>query len=538
MMDSWRLLDTGVRTAAENMALDESMLEARGQGLAPNTLRFLQFSPPAVLVGYHQSIEQEIRTDFCLRQGIDVNRRITGGGAIFFDESQLGWEIVAGTDALAALGGRPLLFKKLSEGVVCGLRRLGVAASFRPRNDVEVAGRKISGTGGTEGEGAFLFQGTLLLDFDVDTMLRALRVPVEKLVDKEVCSLRERVTWLSRELGHLPPLHKIKEAIWRGFEEVLGVSLVAGGLSPAEERLLREKLPLFASKEWVEQVSSPSRQEVLRSVVKAPGGLVRVALVVDTSLSRIRAAIVTGDFFAYPRRAILDLEAALKDAPAEGETVRAIVDRFFRTQDVYVPGVEAAHFQQAIGEALARSSYGRWGLDGDEASAIFTVGRGLAEMPRCSVLLLPYCAKPLDCAFRHEDGCTQCGLCEIGDAYRLAADKGLKAVSITNYERLQETLARCREDGVEAFIGTCCEAFYAKHRPDFEEAGLPGVLVDIDSATCYDLGQDGLAYKGRFERQTYLRLGLLRKVVQALADRRGESFGGKIRPYDAAVDDA
>ena len=94
-VESWRLLDTGARSAAENMALDETLLHARNADSIPNTLRFLQFSKNSVLVGYHQSVEQEIRFDFCENNDIDINRRITGGGALYFDTPQLGWEIIA-----------------------------------------------------------------------------------------------------------------------------------------------------------------------------------------------------------------------------------------------------------------------------------------------------------------------------------------------------------------------------------------------------------------------------------------------------------
>lgn len=159
MSQTWRLLDTGPRSAAENMALDEAILEARSQDLIPDTLRFLQFRPPCTLVGYLQSVEQEVRLDFCRTHGIDISRRITGGGALFWDESQLGWELYAPV-------GHPLLPRRLEDlyaflcqGAVGGLKRLGVHAAFRPQNDVEVDGRKISGTGGTEMNGAFLFQG-------------------------------------------------------------------------------------------------------------------------------------------------------------------------------------------------------------------------------------------------------------------------------------------------------------------------------------------------------------------------------------------
>jgi len=524
----WRLLDTGVRPARENVALDEAVLGARGRGLVPDTLRFLQFSPPAVLVGYHQSVAQEVRTDFCLRQGIDINRRITGGGAIYFDEVQLGWEIVAGMESPLFNRDRTRLFAYVADAAVAGLKRLGLEASFRPRNDIEVAGRKVSGMGGTEGDGAFLFQGTLLLDFDVDNMLRALRVPVEKLVDKEVRSLRDRVTWVARELGYLPLMEEVKAALRRGFEEAMGVSFLEGGLAPEEVEAFVERVSYYSSDEWVQQVQTLDSQEVLRSIYKARGGLLRVALIVDSRMKRIVAGIITGDFFAYPRRAILDLEAALKDAPAEMEHIARVVQDFFRGDRVHIPGVEPDDFCRAIAEALERGGYGRYGITPAEATAVFTVGKPLAQMPHCSVLLLPYCAKLVGCHLRQEDGCTECDLCTIGDAYKLARDRGLRPISISNYEHLQETLAQCRRDGVQGFVGTCCEAFYAKHRLDFEESGLPGVLVNIDSTTCYDLGEEGLAYQGRFERQTHLRLDLLEKVVDAVAGARVKGPGSRV----------
>ncbi len=93
-MKVWRLLDTNPMSAAENMALDDALVELRGEGRSPDTIHFLQFTPRAVLVGFHQAISEEVRTGFCENQGIEVNRRITGGGAIFFDESQLGWEVI------------------------------------------------------------------------------------------------------------------------------------------------------------------------------------------------------------------------------------------------------------------------------------------------------------------------------------------------------------------------------------------------------------------------------------------------------------
>ena len=93
-MTVFRLLDTGLMTAAENMGLDEVLTRRAGQGLSPPTLRFLRFAPDAALVGYHQEVERELRLCYCQEQGIDINRRLTGGGAILFQSSALGWELI------------------------------------------------------------------------------------------------------------------------------------------------------------------------------------------------------------------------------------------------------------------------------------------------------------------------------------------------------------------------------------------------------------------------------------------------------------
>ena len=82
MKAQWRLLDLPPMTAAENMALDEVLVEVRGSGHSRDTLRFLQFRPATVLVGFHQSLQEEVRLSYCREHGIDVNRRITGGGGL------------------------------------------------------------------------------------------------------------------------------------------------------------------------------------------------------------------------------------------------------------------------------------------------------------------------------------------------------------------------------------------------------------------------------------------------------------------------
>lgn len=356
MKPQWRLVDTEHLTGAENMALNEIMLSGRSQDLVPDTLRFLQFKPHCVLVGYFQTVEQEIHQEYCQQHQIDINRRITGGGAIYFDESTIGWEIYARKDNPLFYGSVEDLYAKLCEGVVRGLSYLGVKAQYRPRNDIEVDGRKISGTGGTEMGDAFMFQGTLLVDFDADRMLRSLNIPIEKLRGKEIASVRDRVICLREILGTVPDNGVVKEALARGLAETLKIDLVKSGLNAWEQETLSRQIPYFSSPAWIHRIRKPPiHRKSVSSLYKTGGGLIRVSLVMDLPGNRIKSALITGDFFAYPSRIIMDLENALKDSRAEPETISETVEDFFREGQAQIPGLTAQDFSQAIMMAVEKA---------------------------------------------------------------------------------------------------------------------------------------------------------------------------------------
>ena len=521
-MMEWRLLDTPPMTAAENMALDDVLLELKGEGRTPDTLRFLQFKPRAVLVGYHQSVAEEVRVDYCRAQGIDVNRRNTGGGAIFFDENQLGWEVICRKAVLDVGVPNPRLFRTLCLPVVDALAILGVSADFRPRNDIEVGGRKISGTGGTESGEAFLFQGTMLVDFDVDTMLRALRVPVEKLKAREIDSIKERVTCLRWELGRTPPLAAIKDAVRRGFERRLGIRLVPSGLTAEETARVQGRLPHYRSAEWVDPVRPTARPRgSLQGAAKFEAGLVRFTLSPDLRRNRVHELFITGDFLAFPHRALYDLEAALRGADLDPAALRRTIQDFFDAGALRIPGMSAAEFARPLDPLFQKIAIARTGLPLADCDRISPTNGSFAEVIGCrpSVLLLPYCAKPADCELRHDKSCRVCGRddCTVGRAWQAGTDRGMRVATVVSFEDLWGELVRMRADGETAFVGCCCRPFFTKHAEDFERAGVPGILLDIDHTTCYDLGQARDAYAGGFDRQTDLAVDLLDRVLGGIA---------------------
>ena len=517
MAIEWRFLDTGRRSAAENMALDEVLLECRSNGSAPNTIRLLRFNRPAVLVGYHQDVGHEVRLDYVRKRGMEINRRLTGGGAIYFDRSSLGWEVIASKSP--TFFRHEEFFRAMCEGPVRALKSLGIQATFRPKNDIEVNGRKISGTGGTDRDNAFLFQGTLLVDFDVEEMIRALRIPIVKLKDKELRSAKERVTCVKWELGYLPSYAAIKEALKSGFEQAFKIELAEGYLTPHEEKLLGESLPRFQSDEWIFHVRRPLNEAVtVHAVDKKPGGLVRVSIALDVGTNLIKSILITGDFFVFPSKAIPDLEAALKFTRCDEESVRKIVQNFFVINRVHMPGITPDGIVDLILEAIDKVSYRSLGITPAETNHLYPITKDAKSVldGGCDLLLLPYCAKLPSCEFRRIEGCEKCGGCSIGWAYEFSEAVGLKTFTIQNFEHLISTLRMMKERGAKGWIGCCCEAFYCKHRDEMEEVGLPGIVVDIEDQTCYDLGKMEEAYRGDFESQTRLKTGLLSKLLNRI----------------------
>ena len=519
-METWRLLDTPPMTAAENMALDETLLELRGEGHTPNTIRFLQFSPRSVLVGYHQSVAEEIREDYCRKEGIEINRRTTGGGAIFFDENQLGWEIICDKSFFNVSIPTNRLFKTLCNPVSIALAMFGIEAVFRPRNDIEIDGRKISGTGGTDSKKAFLFQGTMLVDFDVNTMLRALRIPVEKLKSKEIDSVKDRVTCLNWELGYTPSLKDIKASIKHGFQTGLGIRLIPGDMTPEEHRLFKEKLPYYRSRQWINLVNPRfQKRDAVQSAYKAEAGMIRFTLAVNLPQKRLKDIYITGDFLSFPSRALYDMEAALRGAPLDRKHLHGIIRAFFEQEKIMIPGMNFDDFVVPLDQALEKIKITDFGLSLKHCNQI-SVANGSFEtviQKKPSVLLLPYCAKLTDCDLRYHKACRVCGEdgCTIGPAWTMGRKRRMKVVSIISFEDLWAELLEMKKTGVKAYIGCCCQPFFAKHVDDFRKSELPGILLDIDNTTCYELDQAREAYAGKFESQTHVDLALLETVLEA-----------------------
>lgn len=510
----WRLLDTGIRSADENIAYDHALLEARAEGLIPDTIRFLRFSPPAVLIGYHQVIDNEVRVSFCRRHGIDIQRRITGGGAIFFDQTQLGWEVIAGFQSIGFNRVTPGLFRIISEAVVAGLRKLGINACYRPRNDIEVNGRKISGTGGTEMGKAFLFQGTLLMDFDPQTMVRSLRIPVEKLKSHEIDSIKDRVTWVYKELTARPATNAVKQALIKGFEEHLNIKLQPGSITSREKQKFEEKIKLVKHKKWTHKIGVNPKDYSYTITLKKPKGLLKMLISVDLRSHTIKYTHFLGDFFSTPRDLVYNLEGALKFKRLSIPQIEPAIKDFFKSTKGRLLGFTPKDFVQLFVRAIDKTSLQKFDMSIEDANNLHSINGTYDDILHRNIrtILLPYCAKGASCKYRKKQGCVECQKCSTSDAYTLIRKYNLRPITINSFRHLMRTLSAIRhEDG---FIGLCCEQFYIRHKKDMEKYRIPGLLLNIKDETCYDLDQVKDAELGNYMHQTELPLRLLEKVLK------------------------
>jgi lipoate-protein ligase A len=352
MPSPFRVIDTGLRTGRENIAFDQAMIDAHREGEIPDTLRFIHFKPVALL-GRHQALGQEVRQDECAKRGIEIGRRITGGGAIYLDEGQLGWALVMHRKSLA-LGDLGNTAEAICQAAAFGLSKLGVKARFRPRNDIEVEGRKISGTGGFFDGDTLIYQGTVLVDLNPDTMFAALNVAKAKVERKNLDSAADRVTCLRALLGDkTPDMPVIKDGLIAGFAQDLGITPNWGEISLAEESraktLYDEEI---GTDDFVAEIDDPARETgVLCGAYTGQGGTIEAFVRLEGARNeRLREVLITGDFFITPPRIIYDLEASLRRVALVD--IASHITVFFETANVGMMSATPDDFAHAILAAI------------------------------------------------------------------------------------------------------------------------------------------------------------------------------------------
>lgn len=244
------IVDTEGSSAYWNMGMDEAVLNLRVEGRVPDTLRLYVFKPSAATIGYFQKISESVDVDYATSHGIDVTRRISGGGSVYHDSNgEVTYSVVL--PATGVLSDVAESYRIICGGIVEAIRILGGEASFMPVNDVVVKGRKISGSAQARRKGFLLQHGTLMYATDLDEAARVLRAPRVKLEAKGVSSIRERVITLREALSRDVGREEVVEALLKGFTRALNAEVYLDEYSEDELKLAEELSAKYKSREWI-----------------------------------------------------------------------------------------------------------------------------------------------------------------------------------------------------------------------------------------------------------------------------------------------
>ena len=343
------LFDLGERPWEQSMLIFHALAR-----MGVEALDIVSPATPFISIGYFQDAAQEVDLEYCKRQGLPIIRREVGGGTVYLDRNQIFYHVIWDRNNPHFPRRISDIYQHLAGPPVETYGEFGIKAEFREVNDIITAeGRKIAGLGGADIADSMVFVGSIILDFDYDTMVHAINAPDEKFRDKVYKTMKENVTTMKRELGGTPPRREIIRVLREKFEKVLGK------LEPVDlnDEIVQKMIELalwFNSPEFLfkkapripKGVKIKEGIEILYGIYKAKGGLIRTAQ--EVKRRTLKDISISGDFTFYPKEELSELEDTLKETEKEEKKLTAKIEEFYEKTRVQTPGVEPQDIIKAI----------------------------------------------------------------------------------------------------------------------------------------------------------------------------------------------
>lgn len=203
-IDNEGITDPRINLAIEEYAVKNLKIE--------ETYLLFYINEPSIIIGKNQNTIEEINSKYVEEQGIHVVRRLSGGGAVYHDLGNLNFSFITKDDGESFHN-----FRKFTGPVIHALQKLGVQAELSGRNDIIVNGRKISGNAQFATKGRMFSHGTLMLDSNIDSVVSALNVKLDKIESKGIKSIRSRVANISEFLAEKITMTEFKELLLRNI---------------------------------------------------------------------------------------------------------------------------------------------------------------------------------------------------------------------------------------------------------------------------------------------------------------------------------
>ena len=269
----WYYVNSGPCTPSFNMALDEALLDWHSEGLIPPVVRFYEWNPATLSIGYFQSVEKEIDMEAVKRLGLGFVRRPTGGRGVLH-EHELTYSVIVSEAYPNMPATVTEAYRVISEGLLLGFQQLGLDAYFsipdtdekrqelkKPKSGVcfdspswyelVVEGKKVAGSAQTRQKGVILQHGAILLDIDEDKLIQTFKFSSEALRDRVKASLSKKAVAINKISQNPVTIDECKVAFKKGFEDALQIELVEFTLTEEQEKYVKElEKKRYANDEW------------------------------------------------------------------------------------------------------------------------------------------------------------------------------------------------------------------------------------------------------------------------------------------------
>lgn len=235
-----------------NMARDHALaaLVRPGRG----TVRFYRWETATLSFGRNEPVTVGYRKLLRHSPRMGVVRRPTGGRAVIHDR-EFTYSVVL---PARAFGGLRLTYRRINQGLVRGLRRLGVdagGAAGRPvepdagpcfleaaEGEVVVRGRKLVGSALARIGDAVLQHGSLLLVADQSALNAGAGAAASEAGARPIT--------LAEVLGDVPPWGRLVDVMGRGLAEELGGNWARGEMTPGETAMAEKLETRYGSRQW------------------------------------------------------------------------------------------------------------------------------------------------------------------------------------------------------------------------------------------------------------------------------------------------
>ena len=262
---------------------------------------------PTLMVGRYQNTYSEINTEYADQKGINIVRRMSGGGTIYTDLGGWQYSFITRTDK------NEISFAEYIAPVIDALQTVGVKAEFNGRNDLVINGKKFSGTAQYMHNGFTVHHGSLLYNTDLEELVKSTTVDEFKIVSKGIKSVRDRVTNISEHMEAPVSAEEFRELI---VKHLIGDDGIRYNLTQYD----MERIDYYAREKFDNWESKFGKNPPF-NVVKTghfEGGNIEMKL--DVAKGRIVNADIYGDFFGNIDKSAI--EKALKGCEYDSDSVR------------------------------------------------------------------------------------------------------------------------------------------------------------------------------------------------------------------------